>query len=67
MLRVFQNKPFLVWLGGFYGLLAGLTIAMAAQITFLKFSLGPIKSVTLIVLAGGFGCRILFGQQTPFS
>ena len=48
-----QNKPFLVWLGGFYGLLVGLTIAMAAQITFLKFSLGPIKSITLIVLAGG--------------
>ncbi len=53
MLPLFQNRPFLVWLGGFYGLLAGLTIAMAAQITFLKFSLGPIKSVTLIVLAGG--------------
>ena len=50
---LFQNKLFLVWLGGFYGLLAGLTIAMAAQVTFLKFSLGPIKSVTLIVLAGG--------------
>jgi hypothetical protein len=48
-----QNTSFLVWLGGFYGLLAGLTIAMAAQITFLKFSLGPIKSITLIVLAGG--------------
>ena len=30
-----QNKSFLVWLGGFYGLLAGLTIAMAAQITFM--------------------------------
>ncbi len=48
-----QNKSLLVWLGGFYGLLAGLTIAMAAQIAFLKFSLGPIKSITLIVLAGG--------------
>ncbi len=48
-----QNKPFLVWLGGLYGLLVGLTIAMAAQITFLKFSMGPIKSITLIVLAGG--------------
>lgn len=48
-----QNKPFLVWLGGLYGLLIGLTIAMAAQITFLKFSMGPIKSITLIVLAGG--------------
>ncbi len=53
LLPVFQNKPFLIWLGGFYGLLAGLTIAMAAQITFLKFSLGPIKSITLIALAGG--------------
>jgi hypothetical protein len=47
-----QNKPFLVWLGGFYGLLVGLTLAMAAQITFLKFSMGPIKSITLIVFAG---------------
>ncbi len=47
-----QNKPFLVWLGGFYGLLVGLTVAMAAQITFLKFSLGPIKSITLVVLSG---------------
>ena len=33
--------------------MAGLTIAMAAQITFLKFSLGPIKSITLLALAGG--------------
>jgi hypothetical protein len=48
-----QNKPFLVWLGGFYGLLVGLTLAMAAQITFLRFSLGPIKSITLVTLAGG--------------
>ncbi len=48
-----QSKPFLVWLGGFYGLLIGLTVAMAAQITFLKFSMGPIKSITLIVLSGG--------------
>ncbi len=48
-----RTKPFLVWLGGVYGLLTGLTIAMAAQITFLKFSLGPIKSITLLVLAGG--------------
>ncbi|HEY9164717.1 MAG TPA: hypothetical protein VIS48_01000 [Candidatus Kryptonia bacterium] len=48
-----QNKPFLVWLGGVYGLLVGLTIAMAAQITFLKFSMGPIKSITLLVWAGG--------------
>ena len=48
-----RNKPFLVWLGGLYGLLAGLTIAMAAQLTFLKFSLGPIKAITLVVLAGG--------------
>lgn len=48
-----QNKPFLIWLGGLYGLLVGLTIAMVAQITFLKFSLGPIKSITLIALAGG--------------
>ncbi len=47
-----QNKPFLVWLGGFYGLLIGLSIAMAAQITFMKFSMGPIKSITLIILAG---------------
>jgi len=48
-----RNKPFLVWLGGLYGLLAGLTIAMAAQLTFLKFSLGPIRPVTLVILAGG--------------
>jgi len=47
-----QNKSFLVWLGGVYGLLVGLTIALAAQITFLKFSMGPIKSITLLVLAG---------------
>jgi len=53
MIPLFQNKSFLIWLGGFYGLLAGLTIAMAAQVTFLKFSLGPIKSITLIALAGG--------------
>ncbi len=48
-----RNKAFLVWLGGLYGLLVGLTIAMAAQLTFLKFSLGPIKSITLVALAGG--------------
>jgi hypothetical protein len=53
MLPFLQNKSFIVWLGGFYGLLAGLTIAMAAQVTFLKFSLGPIKSITLLALAGG--------------
>ncbi|MGO9480849.1 MAG: hypothetical protein ACLP05_03590 [Candidatus Kryptoniota bacterium] len=48
-----RNKPFMVWLGGLYGLLLGLTIALAAQLTFLKFSLGPIKSITLVALAGG--------------
>ncbi len=49
--ELFRNKPFLVWLGGLYGLLVGLTIAMAAQLTFLKLSLGPIKPITLVVLA----------------
>jgi len=48
-----RNKPFLVWLGGLYGLLVGLTIAMAAQLTFLKLSLGPIKPITLVALAAG--------------
>jgi hypothetical protein len=46
-----RSKPFFVWLGGLYGLLAGLTVAMAAQFTFLKFSLGPIKPVTLVAFA----------------
>lgn len=67
-----HNKTFFVWLGGVYGLLAGLVIALVAQIIFIKMNFGPIKSVTLISLAGIMSAvgshsvsRYLFHDNTP--
>jgi hypothetical protein len=67
-----HNKTFFVWLGGVYGLLIGLVIAIIAQIIFIKLKFGPIKSVTLISLAGIMSAlgshsvsRYLFHNNTP--